>query len=564
MSLDDKFTYIPLFSIFVICFFVFILLILIRKKSTARVSFVALFSDAIIGIGSLLSALKELSGESNSFIFFAVSILIASIIVIPYCIILCTFEPKKIDKLVPHFVNEAEEKSYAQALQYQQENKAIQTSESDTRALELSYSFTAQASEAFASKDGMTNLLDYINKTIRDEIKADGGAILMVDDFEDVITVRSFDGDFPPPYKLPSDMPHKPIRVATSFKFASFPLRDNIFGEIATAGKPELITKPEADARIFQNGPEEFLECGSYIMVPMKVQDAVVGVAAFARVKSNKVFTEDDLATATTLANFAAASIKTVITVNDVIEHNDLIKEAEITSQIQEMLHPAKVPALPGIQVGTIWNPNEGVCGDYYDIIVSRKDRISFVMSDIAGKGINSVIVMTMLRAMIRLVVNTKQTAGTILEWVNHGISAESFSTDHFASCALINYNPTTKTAEIATGGTTPVYYYSKAKNEISQISKPSEPIGVDKESKYTDILQDIQTGDILVTYTDGLVEALNEDGVQYPKDSLLKIISKNSGSSGKDIANLVKSDIKKFIGNRDLHDDQSLLVIKF
>ena len=105
-------------------------------------------------------------------------------------------------------------------------------------------SSTAKSAEAFADEDGMSLLLNHINKTIRDEIKADGGAILLIDDFEDIIAVKSFDGDFPPPYKLPSDMPHKPIRVATSFKFATFPLRDNIFGEVAVSGKPELVTKP--------------------------------------------------------------------------------------------------------------------------------------------------------------------------------------------------------------------------------------------------------------------------------------------------------------------------------
>ena len=100
--------------------------------------------------------------------------------------------------------------------------------------------------------------------------------------------------------------------------------------------------------------------------------------------------------------------------------------------------------------------------------------------------------------------------------------------------------------------------------NTIEQISTASEPIGVDKESSYKDILQDIKTGDILVTYTDGLVEALNEQGQQYPKESLLKIVSLNASKSGKDIANLVKADIKKYIGNSSQHDDQSLLVIKF
>ena len=246
----------------------------------------------------------------------------------------------------------------------------------------------------------MNDLLDFINTTIISTVHADGGAVLLVDDFDDVIAVKSFSGDFPPPYKLPSDMPHKPVRVATNFKFASFPLHDNIFGEVATSGKPELITKPEADDRIYQNGPEEFLECGSYLIIPMKLQDTVIGVMALSRKHGNALFTEEDLKTTATLSEFAAAAIKSVISVKDVVEHSEITKEADIACRIQETLHPAKLPALPGVFTGVFWNPAEGVCGDYYDIIPSRKDRISFVVADIAGKGTNS-----MFSSLVRLAI---------------------------------------------------------------------------------------------------------------------------------------------------------------
>lgn len=561
--LENTFAYIPLFAVTALSIVLLILFSYIKKKKTARISFIAYIVTILMGAGSFISAIQIYCAEdqTQAFGIFAFAMALSVFFVIPYAIVLCTFEPKEIRKLVPHSKN-VEDASTANA--QIAETKSLQATEEDSRALQISYDFSAKATECFSDKNGLSLLLDYVNKTICDEVQADGGAILLVDDFEDVITVKSFDGDFPPPYKLPSDMPHKPIRIATNFKFASFPLRENIFGEIATAGKAELITKPEDDARIYQNGPEDFLKCGSYIIVPMKVNDAVIGVIALARTHEKPKFTEENLKTAELISDFATTSIKTVMSVNEIMEHNNLVKEAQIATSIQDMLHPSKLPVLPGIQLGTIWNPEEGVCGDYYDVIVSRKDRISFVMSDVAGKGINSVIVMSMLRAMIRLVVNTKKTAGTILEWVNHGIAAESFSTDHFASCALINYDPTKKVAEIATGGTTPVYYYSAEKNTIERISSTSEPIGVDKESHYQDVLQDVKTGDILITYTDGLVEALNEQGQQYPKESLLKIVSLNASKSGKDIANLVKADIKKYIGNSSQHDDQSLLVIKF
>ena len=75
---------------------------------------------------------------------------------------------------------------------------------------------------------------------------------------------------------------------------------------------------------------------------------------------------------------------------------------------------------------------------------------------------------------------------------------------------------------------------------------------------------QEVKTGDILFTYTDGLVEALNDAGQQYSVDTLLKIVKEHASASGKDIAKLVKDDVKKFIGGNSQHDDLSLLVIKF
>lgn len=562
MTFNDSFAYIPLFATAAAAFVILILLVIIKKRNTARVSFITFIADVLVLVASLICALKPTSTDpsQDSLILIATVLFISAFLFIPYCIVLSTFTPKKIEKLS---LFASSKQAAAPAVSADTDQKLAELSEKDISLLDISRDFMVRAADAFASEKGMNDLLDFINNTIISNVKADGGAILLVDDFDDVIAVKSFAGDFPPPYKLPSDMPHKPVRVATNFKFASFPLHDNIFGEVATSGKGELITKPEMDDRIFQNGPEEFLECGSYLFIPMKLQDTVIGVMALSRKHGNTLFTDDDLKVGTTLSEFAAAAIKNVISVKDVVEHSEMTKEADIACRIQETLHPAKLPVISGIQTGVIWNPAEGVCGDYYDIIPSRKDRISFIMSDIAGKGTNSMVIMIMLRSMLRLVVNTKQTAGTILSWANRGIAGESFSTDHFASCALINYDPTTKKVEFSTGGVTPVLYYNAGSDSFNLISQTSEPIGVEKTTEYKDYSQQVNSGDILVTYSDGLIESLNDKGEQYGKDALIAVIKKNHTSSSKDIANLVKADIKNFSGSASQHDDQTLLVIK-
>ena len=567
MALDDSFAHLPLYGVAALSLILLVLVSAIKKKGSARISSVMYMSLVILFVSSLAGAFIKQHEEpgtiGNSFIVFSVGVLAAAVLSIPYCVMLLTFEPKEIRKLVPRSGNRRLEE--ADRLRQREESQAGADASGayDTKILELSREFMLEASKSYEGEDGMQGLLDNINKTIMEQIKADGGAILMVDDFEDLITVKAFEGDFPPPYKLPNDMPHKPVRVATNFKFASFPLRDNIFGEVASSGVAELITNPNADTRIYQNGPEEFLECGSYIVVPMKIQDTVIGVTAFARKHGAELFSNGDLRIAMTLSDFAAAAIRNVVMVSDIIETSKQKKETEISGNIQNLLKPAKLPVIPGIQISTIWSPAAGVCGDCYDVIVSRKDRVSFMLTDIAGKGINSTMIMVMVRSMLRLVVNTTQSAAKILTWVNKGICGESFSSDHFGSAMLMNYNPGTKEIQFSVGGSIPVYRYDSEAGSFSQISVNDEPIGVEKATEYKDYVQKLNSGDIIVAYTDGVVETLNEGGQPYSSESLLKLIGANHDKSSKDLTKLVKDDIKKFSGSAAQHDDETLLLFK-
>ena len=184
-------------------------------------------------------------------------------------------------------------------------------------------------------------------------------------------------------------------------------------------------------------------------------------------------------------------------------------------------------------------------------------------MADVAGKGMNALVVMIMIRAILKLTVNTEQTAATILSWANRGICSDSAKIDHFASVALINFDSTKNKAQISTCGNNPVFHFSAASGDFKQISTSSEPMGVEKNTVYSDINLDLSAGDIIVTCTDGLLESLNENGVQYAVENLKKVILKNKGANAKDISTRVKDDLKKYCGSAQQYDDQSILVVK-
>ena len=119
------------------------------------------------------------------------------------------------------------------------------------------------------------------------------------------------------------------------------------------------------------------------------------------------------------------------------------------------------------------------------------------------------------------------------------------------------------KKIQIATGGTTPILLYRAATNEIEKISDISDPVGVEKKTEYQDKDFSVEPDDIIITYTDGVIEAPNNRGIQYSKDRLLEVILANKHLSGKVIAEKVKNDIVRFTGLGSQHDDQTLLIIK-
>lgn len=542
-----QFSYIPLIAIVLSLLVVCAFLVIIKIRNTAKVSFISFLSLLVFAFACLHTIFVP---QTSRFVFY-VYLFIGIVIFIPYCVMLAFGKP--VEKTAK---NEEDGESIEESLAIKEMSRA------EIDLLDMGRSIVSSAADGFSKQDGQQHLLDDINKKMIEVTGADGGAVLMVDDFDDVVAVKSFAGDFPPPYELPADLPHKEIRVSTSFKYAQFPFKGNIFGNVVTKGEAELIENPVADERIFQNGPEDFLKAKSYIFVPLKIGSNVIGLAALAKIASKNAFSSDEFERAKTLGEFASIALKSSLSFKEVMDKNELTKESVIAGRLQGVINPKKIPPMPGFTLGNYSDFSSGVVGDFYDVIPSRKDRVSFILGDIAGKGMNSLMIMVMVRAMIRLVVNTTQTAATILGWANKGICSET-SLDHFGSVALMNYDPTKKHFQIATSGTIPVFVFSAKSKQLKQVSGTFEPIGVEKTTVYKDIDFNVNTGDLVVTFSDGVVEALNGEGQQYSLENLKNVIVTNSALAGKDIAAKVKADMKKFLGTEKLHDDQTLLVVK-
>ncbi len=538
IALLDSFAILPLVTSILVQGIAGFFLLRLIKNQPEKIKNPALFklSTAFIGLLGLSSICAILI---PSLLVFSSGILIASIIMLVLIVRFLSFVPPKA------------ENAPAQSLR-----------QGDDPLIGIGQQFLVHVAESLTEEINLVRLLDFINETMIDNTDADGGVVFLADDFEDIITVKSFTGKFPPPYKIPQDLPHKPVRIETNFRYVQFNLGDTIFGEVAASGKPVLIENGQLDARIFTNGPEDFLKPGAYIIVPLMVKDRVVGVAGIARLPENKPFSDEDFRIAKALAQYAGAAINNVYSVQEILEHADLEREASIASQIQKTLHPKRLPELPEVGFGSFFNSTKGVCGDYFDVILARRDRIAVAIADVAGKGIQSSMVMIMLRSILHLVTNTTKSAGVILDWVNKGITGK-IDIDHYATLSFLSYCAADHTIDYASAGHQPMLLWRTSTGKIEIIRQKTDPIGVERSSKYEEIKLTVDKGDIIILYTDGLIEALNQEGHQYSIDNLSRVVAENNGLSAKDLANEVKYNVQAFIGSASLHDDQTLIIMK-
>lgn len=546
----DSFALIPTLAAAGATVLILAVLVLCLVRNTAKVSFISYVALGVVAVGCLLTYF------SHKVMILVLTVLALEFLFFIYALVLALGDPKKRENKK----TQKELEDLIATMTTKEEVARIRAKYENSISMEND--MIAKVSGFFTSEEPLPSFLATLNKLLMEKVKADGCVIMMYEESDNMLNVKSFEGKFPPPYKLPDDLPHKPARVDMNIKYGQFAPKDNLFGNIFSAGKVVNVTDPKRDNRIYQNMSEDFLQCGPYLFIPM-IQDGE-GVALFclSRVYGNTPFDDVDVEAAQNIIDIAKTAFRPLNSFLSYMSHAEATKEGAVATEAQKTLLPEKFPAIAKLSLGKYTMPVESVCGDFYDVIPSRKERISFIIGDVTGKGMKSLLVMAAVRAMLRLVTNTEQNAATILEWINKAICIEQ-NKDHFASVALINYNSIDDTAQVATSGTNIVLLYTAATGEVKKISTDCEPVGVEKTTEYKATDLKLASGDMIIACTDGVVECLNENGAQYSTGKLESMIKKNAKLAGKDIAAKVKDDIKKFCGTTQQFDDQSLLVVK-
>jgi sigma-B regulation protein RsbU (phosphoserine phosphatase) len=412
---------------------------------------------------------------------------------------------------------------------------------------------------AFKAEFSMQEVLDSMLRSIVERSGADGGILLLVDEFEDTVSVRSSLGLYPPPFKLPENLPRDRERIEAFVRHARFKLGEGLLGEVAKSGAALFIQAP--DSRLPDNGDEEWLRQGGHMATPLSVGDRTIGVVSVAKGRGQS-FAERDFDRCKLLASFGSIAVANSFTFLEAAERSDIEREAAIAENVQRTLTPKRLPDLGRISFGAFTGPARGVCSDYYDVIQTRPDRAIVVVGDVAGKGVAASLVMVMIRSILHLITSSTKDAATLVQWVNRGVSGK-VDLDHYATLGLVAVDSSDGSLEFANAGHQPIILYRAASDAIETVDIKSVPIGVEKTTPYSSKRLSLGPGDILVMYTDGIVETMNPHGKQYGRKNLGNAVQRGRSLSAKELAETIRVDILDFAGQSRQHDDQTVLVMK-
>jgi sigma-B regulation protein RsbU (phosphoserine phosphatase) len=292
------------------------------------------------------------------------------------------------------------------------------------------------------------------------------------------------------------------------------------------------------------------------------VRQRVLGVLSVLKRVEGSFLEERDFQHLTTLAEYASITIDNLYTYVEVLEKREFEREVDIAAQIQQKLLPAQLPEMESAAIAVYNKPAKGVSGDYYDVFRLGADKLGMAICDVAGKGIPAALVMVMIRSILHLIISPDRDAAATLGWINRGITGR-IDLDHFATVAVLIYDQKRREIEYSNAAHLPLLVYRQKTGSTFKVDTEGLPIGIEKDARYQLKRFPLETGDVILLCTDGIIEAMNPAGQQYGVAGVRRMLEKGAVLPPEELVGAIREDLGRFVGTARQHDDQTLLVMK-
>ncbi len=333
-------------------------------------------------------------------------------------------------------------------------------------------------------------------------------------------------------------------------------LGEGFIGHVAQTGEPLISPDVSADERYFPARKRTKSE----MVAPIISNDKVIGVFDLES-DHLEAYTQDDLAILQLLASQVAIIIEKVRLLEQFVEKRRLQAQLEIAREVQLELLPDGDPEIQDFDISAYIFPTEEVSGDYYDWVRIFDDQIAIIVADAVGKGIPAALLMAFLRASLRAGVQVGYAPQVAFLKVGN-LLWDSVEDHQFITAIYGILDSTNRTFVYSNAGHNPPLLM-KASGEYRYVEYGDLPLGMFRETRYHQHFIRLERGDVLVLYTDGIIETMNDSGEQYGKDRFAERILEGINKPAREMIDFVRDGLSEFTKQEFLDDDGTLFIIK-
>ncbi|NOY78665.1 MAG: serine/threonine-protein phosphatase [Calditrichaeota bacterium] len=227
---------------------------------------------------------------------------------------------------------------------------------------------------------------------------------------------------------------------------------------------------------------------------------------------------------------------------------------------IQKALAPPPMPNVPNWELWLFTQSANEVGGDLIDFLELDQDRYAVALGDVSGKGLPAALLMAKLQATIRALAPEAESLPDLVFRINR-IFYRDVLPQNFSSLVYLELGSNSHEIRFINAGHLPPVVVTKM--GFKETSKGGPALGLLPNAEYSQQTVILQEGDFLLIYSDGLTEALNEQGEFFGEERLFTLFEKRSHLSAREMGEKLLADVRQFVGHSRLGDDLSLVVLK-
>lgn len=341
---------------------------------------------------------------------------------------------------------------------------------------------------------------------------------------------------------------------------------ETLLQEVAGKGMAALVSEATTDPRFEQADSVESAGVQSLVAAPLLDTSGSLGMIVLASHLHREYFDEDDVETLASLGAIAALRIRNISLAHEVAdaiaEHRQLEEELLLAREIQIGLLPHRLPEIEGYELFARNVPCRCVSGDYYTVIQQPTvGTYALMVADVSGKGIAASLLASALEALAAGPIEVGHPPAEIFHRVSNRLFDRTLMS-RFATAFIALLTPGSNLVTWASAGHSPTLLV-KQDGTIRWLGATGPPLGLFRECSWSESVVQLDAGDLIVVYTDGIIEAGNREDEMFGTNRLADACKTHRGEKLPRLASQIELALTDFASGAPCEDDRTLVLLR-